>query len=346
VTIQQILLDSESAAVAPPSGTTLLAYIKTLGANKGGVLCGQTLDLYSKTPLDALNTTSGVSFPTVTVGAPGPATGLCPALIDLFIDENYPNGCIMPSNAPPNDTLSLANSAIAAGCIVRINACPPNPAGGSNNPWPAVLTSGSSVQNAFFSTLAGHAAILKQINGPIIYDFLGEMNLSNPLSAGSWAGIGTCTSAQYAALWVLAWDYLMNTQGLSKQLLWSYETNNGVGNYTFGYPGNDYVDLVGVHDWAPFSGAGSSEPYEAMVATGLPVCYGSCGLTYQSVANFSANNFTQVCNVITSQFPLAYAAVFWCIGGDALSQQNGAVECLSAAPWLNRTNMPVFSGNK
>jgi Glycosyl hydrolase family 26 len=330
----------------PPGSTTLLAYIKTLGANKAGVLSGQTLDLYSATPLDALDTTPGVSFPTVTVGKPGPATGLCPAVIDLFIDENFPNGCVMPNNTAPNNTLGLANGAIAAGCIVRINACPPNPAGGSNNPWPAVLTAGSSVQNAFFATLAGHAAILKQIKGPVIYDFLGEMNLSNPLAAGSWAGVGTCTSAQFATLWVLAWNYLMVTQGLSSKLLWSYETNDGVGNYTFGYPGNQYVDLVGVHTWAPFTA--SADPYNAMVATGLPVCFGSCGLTYQSTSNFSGNNYTQVYEVIASKYPLVYAAVLWCMGGDALSQQNGAVQALSTKPWLNRSNMPAggFSGNK
>lgn len=332
-----------SSGTPPPTGLTLLAYIKTLGANKAGVLTGQTLDLYSKTPLDALDTTPGVSFPNVTVHLPGPATGLCPAIIDLFSDPNGPAGDIEPSNPAPNNTVSLANAAIAAGCIIRLNSNPPNPSGANNNPWPAVLTAGSAVQKAFLASLATDAAMFKQINGPFILDFMGEMNLEGGLNAGNnWAsaGVAGCTSANFAALWVLMWNYFTVTEGLANKILFSYETNDSVGQYTFGMPDLKYVDLVGVHIWSPFA---NSDAYNAMVATGLPVGFGSCGLTYLSVANFTQNNFSAVCEAITSKFPLVYGIALWNMGGNAYSQQNGAVQCLSAAPWLNRSNVPKIT---
>jgi Glycosyl hydrolase family 26 len=349
MTIQQILLDSESAAVTPPSGITLLAYLKTLGANAAGVLSGQTLDPYSSTPLDALDTTDGASFPSITVYKPGPQTGLCPAVIDLMLNQNQPNGTVTRNNPAPNNTLSLANAAIAAGCIVRLNGNPANPAGAGNNPWPDVLTAGSTIQNAYLATLAADAALMKQITGPFIYDFMGEMNLTSSTalqSGNNWACISTCTSAQFAALWVLTWNYLTTTEGLSGKMLWSYETNDGVGNYTWGFPGNEYVDLVGVHTWAPFTATAAALQGLETVTDGQPVGLGSMGLTYQSVTPFSANNFTQCCSVITADYPQIAYVVFWGTGGDQLSNQNGAVECMSMAPWLNRANVPVFSGNK
>lgn len=330
----------------PPAGSPLLTVIKTLGANEAGVWSGQTLDLYSKTPLDAMDTTPGVSFPSVTVHLPGPATGYCPAIIDLFADPNGPAGNIEPNNPPPNDTVSLANAALAAGCVLNLNGNPPNPAGASNNPWPSVLTTGSAVQNAYLTTLAKDAAMFKKINGPFIYDFLGEMNLPGGLGAGNnWASIGVagCTSANFAALWVLTWNFFA-AQGLNDQILWAYETNDGVGNYTFGYPGDQYVDIVGIHTWAPFTA--TAAPYAAMVALNKPLIFGSCGLTYQSVANFSGNNYTQVAQVIASKYPLAFGIILWNMGGNAYSQQNGAAQALSTAPWLNRKNVPTISGNK
>src|SRR6202162_4019652 len=63
------------------TGTTLLAYIQSLGASRGGVLSGQTADPFSQNPLDVF-TGSASNW---TVGSPGPQTNLTPAILNLFV---------------------------------------------------------------------------------------------------------------------------------------------------------------------------------------------------------------------------------------------------------------------
>jgi hypothetical protein len=330
-----------TAPDASGGGRSLLGFIKTLGANAGGVLVGQTLDLYSSTPLDDLSTNRGASFPSVSVGAPGPSTGKLPAIIDLFVDNDYNDES---TNAPPNDFVSLANGALSAGAIVKVNCEPPNPATGqfSTKTFPAdVLTSGSADNKAYLARLATDAAMLKRIEGPFLFCLMGEMNLG-----GYWSDIQSgATEAQFVELWQLTYKYLVGTEGLTR-MLWAYETNDGVGNYTWGFPGTSYVDLVGIDSFLMGGALGQSDKtaYNEVSAYGLPFFFSSTGLSTDpgSLAAFSGNNFTGVANVITSDFPSAFGAVFWC-QTDALSNQNGAAQCLGTAPWLGADKLPKFT---
>src|ERR1039458_7375870 len=62
---------ASATTFAASAGLSLLTFFKTLGLNAAGVLSGQTLNIYSGTPLDAINSAhpSWASYPTVGIGS-------------------------------------------------------------------------------------------------------------------------------------------------------------------------------------------------------------------------------------------------------------------------------------
>ena len=320
---------------------SLLAYLKKLGNPGIGTMMGQTLDVYSATPCDGIDATPGAYFPKLFVNAPGPNTGLTPAIIDLFLDVNSPYGGHERDNAPPNDVQSLAQAAIAAGCVVKMNFGPQNPAGFGNNPWSDVLMGGTATNTAYLAALAADAAILAAIPGPVILCFCGEMNVGGGYDAGqNWAAINACTEAEYVKLWQLTWSYF-SQQGLTN-LLWCFESNSGVGNYTWGFPGNALCDVVAFDTFTQQASYTDPTGYAARTALGLPFFIGSTGLSYdQSFNNFTQNDYTEVVQTCLSAYPKAFGIVMWC-QDTAMNVQNGALECLSAPGLLNLADIPRF----
>ena len=74
-----------------------------------------------------------------------------------------------------------------------------------------------------------------------------------------WWGQNLCTTEQYVALWRMTHDYMTKERGLNN-LVWSYSPDaGGLTDDNFGekYPGDEYVDMVGI-DFYQFT---SNEEY-------------------------------------------------------------------------------------
>jgi hypothetical protein len=341
------------------SGNALLSYLRAAGASTY-ILSGQQTDCYSSTPLDWINSSSGATFPGISVGVGSgqSASGYLPAIIAIMLDQNQPNGSQTRNLSAPNDPVSLANAILTAGSIPLFASNPQNPAGNGGNPWAivggglaAVLTTGNAVQTTYLASLAANATLIKRLNGPCIYDFCGEMNLAGGLAYGNnWASLGHCTAAQYIALWILTFNYY-KAQGATR-MLWAYCPNDGVGNYTACYPGAGYVDLCGLDSFlspgGTFGTGGGVSAFNTVAALGHPVFIASTGQS-GSHSNWTVNTFTSICNVITGyssggqNYHACFGIVLWG-QGSAYNQQNNAAQCLTTAPWVNNTNLRSFVG--
>jgi len=78
---------------------------------------------------------------------------------------------------------------------------------------------------------------------PIVFQPFNEHNTYGKY----WWSADKCTSSEYKKLWVFTIDYLRNTKNIHHVLyLYSIQADTTVSSFTDSYPGNNYVDLVGV----------------------------------------------------------------------------------------------------
>lgn len=343
------------------TGNTLLAYLKAAGPSTY-MLSGATLNLFSTTPLDALNTSSA-SWPSVTVGAPGPATGKCPAIINVFtvagpqVDaaghgfyiNQAPSCPAFTGNSAPNDWLSLATGAKNAGCLPLVTLLYANPAGSGNNPWTfggGVLTPGSATNTTFFGWLDLLVPSFKTLAalGAWMLAVTGENNLTNAnwaINGNNWTGVSSgATSAQVAQLAQMVALHL-KAAGVTN-FLFPFQTNLGVGNYGYSYASGIYDICFCDSTPIQFDSTG----YAFMQSTGLPMGYGSAILG--SGANFTLNTYTGAGTIngmgaqqIAQQYN--FCCAIWWPQTTALNLQNGALQAMTTFPWIDKSQLPAFS---
>ncbi len=93
-----------------------------------------------------------------------------------------------------------------------------------------------------------------------------------------WWGKGNCTEDEYIALWRFTVDYFRNVKKLH-HLLWAFspdrsriDISNFKSSYLWGYPGDDYVDIIGYDNYmdvgAPWNRKSQQERINDLV-TGL-----------------------------------------------------------------------------
>ncbi len=70
-----------------------------------------------------------------------------------------------------------------------------------------------------------------------------------------WWGKGNCTEKEYIALWRFTIDYLKNEKKLH-HLIYAFspdrsrlDLDKGIETYLYGYPGDDYVDIIGLDNY-------------------------------------------------------------------------------------------------
>ena len=82
-----------------------------------------------------------------------------------------------------------------------------------------------------------------------------------------WWGRDLCTAEQYIALWQKTWDYLVKERGLDN-IVWCYSPGAGVdaAGYMERWPGDDYVDIMGIDCYA-FTTGKDEESVAAASAT-------------------------------------------------------------------------------
>jgi mannan endo-1,4-beta-mannosidase len=113
----------------------------------------------------------------------------------------------------------------------------------SSTQWTQLVTNGTALNNAWkaeLDTIVPYLQQLKDANIPVLWRPLHEIN-----DAWSWWG-GTADSAK---LFQITHDYLAGTKGLTNLIwVWSVKDDSTSTLSTY-YPGNQYVDVVGLDPW-------------------------------------------------------------------------------------------------
>ncbi len=87
-----------------------------------------------------------------------------------------------------------------------------------------------------------------------------------------WWGRGLCTEAEYIALWKFTIDYLKNGKNIH-HALYAFspdrsrlDLNDARASYLYGYPGDDYVDVIGFDNYMDVGIAWNKKPKEQQQA--------------------------------------------------------------------------------
>lgn len=98
----------------------------------------------------------------------------------------------------------------------------------------------------YLDKVAGFLNSLKDKDGnhiPVIFQPFNEYNISGKY----WWSKDKCSSSEYRELWSFTVDYLRNTKNINHILyLYSIQADTKVSSFSDSYPGNNYVDLVGI----------------------------------------------------------------------------------------------------
>lgn len=181
------------------------------------------------------------------------------------------------SNAPATTTINpVFKAQWAAGGLVTLINSMPNPAtgGGSNdlnfssqNASDISNNNGNSTNATYRTMLDSIAAGLQDLENSgviVIYRPFHEMN-----GSWFWWGAANMSAAQFHALWIYTYNYLVTTKGLSN-LVWDYSPNTGfaVGGRSLldTYPGDAFVDMTGQDLYTNNLGADALSTYNALLA--------------------------------------------------------------------------------
>ena len=159
---------------------------------------------------------------------------------------------------------------------------------------------------------------------------------------GGWFWWGAKKPAVFIALWRQMFDYF-TTQKKLDNLLWIYAVNTGGRTADF-YPGDGYVDLVGVDAYTDDVDAqhiaGTVELLRLPKPFGLSE-FGPHG-PFHPPGNY---NYLRFMNGVETNFPQAVFFQSWSVGWGLATNQN--VTALLHHPWVvNRADLPNFSKRK
>ncbi|MBL7858554.1 MAG: beta-mannosidase [Cyclobacteriaceae bacterium] len=92
-----------------------------------------------------------------------------------------------------------------------------------------------------------------------------------------WWGKGNCSEEEYIQLWKFTVDYLRHTRKLH-HLIYAFspdrsrmDLNNAKESYAYGYPGDDYVDVIGLDNYRDVGVSKSPEEFEFKTANFVQV---------------------------------------------------------------------------
>ncbi|HTL67506.1 MAG TPA: glycosyl hydrolase [Lacunisphaera sp.] len=251
------------ASAQPPAdpglnerGRAVLAYFQALRASPDfKLLSGQFAGWSGQAKLEEL-------------GRIQQATGRWPALIGLdYCRWNHDEADIGVD--APND---LARAYWNAGGLVTISwhaFNPANPAGGGLRDKgvdiAGLLAEGTPTHQRWIAGLDRIAAGLAELQRDgvvVLWRPLHEMN-------GGWFWWGAQKPADFVAVWRQMFDYFTRVKGLHN-LLWVYGPNHGP-NAAGYYPGDAYVDIVGLDAYTDFVDPEHIHGFPALAAIDKPV---------------------------------------------------------------------------
>jgi len=311
---------SSGASSATGSAATLLAYLNGLKGQTKHVLIGQHTSYWDANVLDVEQAAASQTGKTVAIL--GTTTGM------VGSTENV---------------VSVSNAWLAQGGIVEVSWWPVDPITGSyseSSPMSAsnfasLTVPGSAGYVAWHKLLDIQVALLKQINGPVIYRPMLEMN-------GNWSWWQNQTPATYALLWQQMHDYYVS-QGVTN-VLYFFCPNDGKGNYLNYYAGAAYVDIVGmdVYSNTPAADMNADGGYTQLTSTGKPFMIGEAGVENgdnSSVSQDSGNNDSYLQSIVQG-VPDVVGIMFFCQNW-AISVQNGAAALMNEPTTMAMSDLPA-----
>jgi mannan endo-1,4-beta-mannosidase len=314
---------SNSAAAAASSGgssasgshgtaAALLEYIVGLQGQTKHILSGQHSSYWDANPLDYVQAATGQTGKTVAIL--GTTTG---------------------QEGSSQNAISVTNAWLAQGGIPLVSWWPLDPFTGKvdNNrgiDFAQLTQPGTAPYIAWYKLLDEQIAMLKQINGPVLYRPLVELN-------GNWSWWNGKDGATFVKIWQQMHDYYVSN-GVTN-ILWVYNLNTARSNYSQYYPGSAYVDVVSIDAYPP--SASDTSMYNSLIATGKPLMYAETG-THNSnnsaISLFTYDN-EALLQAVKTVAPKAFAVVVFCQHW-ALSQQNGAAAFMNDPAVIALSDLP------
>ena len=232
------------------------------------------------------------------------------------------------------NVVSLTNAWLAKGGIPLVSWWPEDPFTGKddndrNINFAQLTQPGTAAYVAWYKLLDQQIALLKQINGPVLYRPLVEMD-------GNWSWWDGQPTSEMVTVWQQMHDYYV-AKGVTN-VLWVYNVNEWSGNYTQYYHGSAYVDVV---SWDAYPPSANDPSYSALATLKKPIIIAESGVESadnNSVAPFSGDN-SKLLATVKSNFPQVVALIIWCQNW-ALSQQNGAAAFMNDPSILSMSDLP------
>jgi mannan endo-1,4-beta-mannosidase len=203
-----------------------------------------------------------------------------------------------------------------------------------------LLTPGDPVNASYFAQLdviAAGYAFLQEQGVTVLVHALPEMN-------GDWLWWSKGTPEQYKALVQMEFAYLTRAKGLHN-LLFTYAPNVGNGRYADFYPGDAFIDIVGLDYYLDIDGPiPKADGYDEMttqVAPCKPFAFVEFGpLPGGSTTKFSPRDYSQLIIAIRESMPKVTYWYSWNsvwgmgIADPATGQSHQNVRELLADPWV------------
>lgn len=230
------------------------------------------------------------------------------------------------------------------GGLVTISAHlynPANPKGGglrdTGVDLSALLTAGTATHTRWMEELdliASGLQELKEAGVVVLWRPFHEMN-------GGWFWWGAKEPETFIEVWRHMFDYFTRTKGLD-HLLWVYSPNHGEKTAAY-YPGDRYVDLVGLDAYTDFIDRAHIKGYPEVARLGKPFGFTEFGPHGASnpPGDYDYRRFIQG---IEKEFPQTVFFMIWNAKW-SLATNNFSGELLNH-PWIiNREDVPqVFAG--
>jgi len=239
---------------------------------------------------------------------------------------------------------ALASQYSAGNGLVDMSIHLYNPVNGTwDNKTPvdltAAVTAGNPINdrlNANLDVWAAGLADLQKNNVPVIAHMLTEMN-------GCWFWWSCQNPAQFKNLWVYIFNYFTQKKGLHN-ILYQYSPADGKGNMTGYYPGDGYVDLVGLDFYGGTDLSGAVGEYQELSGKGKPFTLAEFGVNVDGAAckSDTCDYYPLIAN-IEKNMPKTVYWMSWNTGWGMAAQKN--VSALLSDPMVvNRDDMSA-SGN-
>jgi hypothetical protein len=319
---------SAGAAAAPPvssssssggssfSGATgspaaLLSYINSLSGQTKHILSGQHSSYWDSNPLDYLQAETSQTGKTVAI-----------------------LGTTSGQEGSTQKTVSVTNAWLAQGGIPLVSWWPIDPFTNTNDDnrgidFAQLTQPGTAAYISWYKLLDNQIAILKQINGPVLYRPLVELN-------GNWNWWGARDTATFITVWKQMHDYFVS-KGVDN-VLWVYNVNTGSGKYSQYYPGSSYVDIIAMDAYPPSKSDLSM--YNAITPLGKPIMYAEMGVDSPFTSGpLHSGDYSVLLATIQAGFPKVFAAVVWCQTW-ALSEQSGAAAFMNNPAIISLSDLP------